>query len=79
MNVSLGYSRLCALGVILIGIGLLALAAWDYFAPGDGPGVFVDEPEREILGCSAGQTSVVIFPIHNPTRHPVWVVGLEEC
>lgn len=73
------YARLWSLGLIVFGLGLLAVAAWQYFAPVDGPGVSVDEPKREIAGCSAGQTKEIAFSIHNRADRPVQVVGLAPC
>ena len=73
------YARLWPLGLVVFGLGLLAMAAWQYFAPVDGPGVSVDEPKREIAGCSVGQTKEIAFPIHNRADRPVQVVGLAPC
>jgi hypothetical protein len=68
-----------ASGLILFGLGLLAVAAWQYFSPDDGPGLTVDETEREISDCSVGQTKVITFPLHNRARHPVQIIGLAPC
>lgn len=72
-------SGIWAIGLILCGLGILAVAAWQYFGPEDGPGLTVDEPEREISGCSVGQTKVITFSFHNHARHPVQIVGLAPC
>jgi hypothetical protein len=72
-------ARLWAVGLLLCGMGLLAVAAWQYFIPEDGPGLTVDEPEREISDCLVGQTKVVTFPFHNRARHPVQIIGLAPC
>lgn len=71
--------RLGSAGLIFLGLGLLALAAWQYYAPPDGPGVDVDEPTREIADCSVGETKEIVFSIHNRAAHPVQVVGIAPC
>jgi hypothetical protein len=70
---------LWSIGLILCGLGLLAVAAWQYFGLEDDPGLTVDEPEREISGCLVGQTKVITFTFHNRARHPVQIVGLAPC
>lgn len=72
-------ARLWNIGLTLFGLGLLAVAAWQYFGPDDGPGLTVDEPEREISGCWAGQTEEITFAFHNRGRRPVQIIGLENC
>jgi hypothetical protein len=72
-------ARLWAIGFLMCGLGLLSAAAWQYFSPEDGPGLVVDEPEREISGCSVGQTSALTFAFHNRARHPVQIIGLAPC
>jgi hypothetical protein len=71
--------RLWSFGLILCGLGLFAVAAYQYFGPEDGPGLIVDEPEREISGCSVGQTKAIRFSFHNRARHPVRIIGLAPC
>ena len=72
-------ARLWAIGLLLCGLGLLGVAAWQYFGQKDGPGLIVDEPEREISGCTVGPTTMIAFSFHNRSRHPVQIVGLAEC
>lgn len=72
-------SRIWSIGFLLSGLGLLGAAAWQYLAPEDGPGLSVDEPEREISTCSTGQISAVTFAFHNHARHPVQILGLAPC
>lgn len=72
-------AKLLSIGLALCGLGLIGMGAWQYFTPEDGPGFTVDEPEREIAGCSAGQTKVITFAFHNRARHPVQVLGLAPC
>jgi hypothetical protein len=64
--------------LILFGVGLLALANYTYLAR-EAPGVIIDEPDREVLGCSPGLASVVGFRVYNRNRHPVQVIGIVEC
>lgn len=73
------YARLCTIGLILLGLTALAGAAWQYFLPDDGPGLIVEGPNREISDCSASQTTVIAFPFHNRSRHPVQIIGLATC
>lgn len=68
-----------ATGLILFGLGLLTVAAWQYFGTHDSPGLIVDEPEREIAGCSVGQSRVHTFLFHNRSHHPVRIVGMSLC
>lgn len=73
------YARHLNTVLILLGLTALAGAAWQYFSPPDGPGLLVDEPNREITECSAGQTTLIAFPFHNRTSHPVQIIGLAPC
>lgn len=66
-------------GLILLGLMLLAMAAWQYFSPFDGPGLIVEGPDREIPDYFAGQTTVITFPFHNRATHPVKIIGLAPC
>jgi hypothetical protein len=63
----------------LLSAVLFLAAAYGYFTQEDGPGATIDEPERTLTHLSAGETTTVIFHLHNPTRHPVRVYGLAEC
>lgn len=73
--------RLLSTGLVLLGMVLLGVSALQYlgFFPTSASGLIVDEPEREFPVYSAGQTSQVLFQIHNRTNRPVRVVGLTEC
>jgi hypothetical protein len=71
--------RLWTLGLLLCGLAMLAVAAWQYFSPADGPGLIVEGPDREISDCSVGRTTVVTFLLHNRGRRPVQVIGLAPC
>ncbi len=79
--------RIWTICLALFGLGLLAVAAWQYFGPTDGPGLAVDQPEREISDCSVGQTKVITFLLQNRARHsvlivgpnPVQIIGLAPC
>ncbi len=70
---------LCGSVLLLCSLGLLGTAAWQYFGPEEAPGLSVDEPEREISGCSVGQTTTITFSFHNRARHPVQIIGLAPC
>lgn len=72
-------SRIWGIDLLLFGLGLLAAAAWLYFGPGDGPGLIVEEPEREFSGCSVGQTKAITFSFHNRSRYAVQIIGLAPC
>jgi hypothetical protein len=72
-------SGIWGIGLLLFGLGLLALAAWQYLGPEDRPGLIVDEAEREISGCSVGQTKAITFAFHNRASHPIRVIGLAPC
>lgn len=67
------------IGLILFGLGLLAVAAWHYFSPDDGPGLIFEGPDREVSDCTAGQTTVISFPFHNRAHRPVQIIGLAPC
>lgn len=72
-------SRLLSVGFVVLGIALLSVAAYDLLTPADGPGVAIEEPEREVTDCSAGKAREVTFPVHNRTGRPLQVLGLTEC
>jgi len=73
------YAKLWSISSLLCSVGLLGVVAWLYFDPEDDPGLTVDQPEREISDCSAGQAKVITFLFHNRSRHPVQVLGLAPC
>lgn len=70
---------LCGSVLLLCGLGTLGAAAWQYFAPEEGPGLIADDPEREISGCSPGQTTALTFAFHNRSSRAVQIVGLAPC
>jgi len=66
-------------GLLLLGgVILLGVAAWEYRVFSDGPGVTIEDPNREVR-VDAGQPTLVAFHVHNPTRHRVRIVGLAVC
>ena len=70
-----------ALPTICIALGLLSLgvgAAWRYLTP-TAPPAAIDRPVRELSGVEVGREVPVEFAIHNPTGHPVRVLGLAPC
>lgn len=71
--------RFLSIGLVLMGLVLLGTGVLGYAMRADGPGVTIDEPEREFATWEAGQTRSVVFRIHNPTRRAIHVVGLAEC
>lgn len=70
--------RLLSCFLLLGGVGLLGVAAWGSRVWFDRPGATIDDPDREVR-IDVGQTVAVTFRLHNPTRHPVQVVGLAAC
>lgn len=71
-------ARLLSRWFLVVGVVVLGLAMVGYFGQADAPGATVVEPERECTDVSAGQSILISFPIHNPTRHTVRVVGFAE-
>lgn len=65
--------------LLLCGLALFGVAAFAYFVPADGPGVTIDEPDREFPAYGVGEKLDVAFRIHNPTGHTVRIVGLADC
>lgn len=63
----------------LSGFILLGFAAFANFVPVDGPGLSINEPEREFPTQAAKQRLDVVFHLQNPTGHTVRIVGLAEC
>jgi hypothetical protein len=63
---------------LLIGIALLAAAAYVYYLESDAPGVMVENAAREFPDLIVG-TNTVTYRLHNPTRHTVRVVGSSFC
>jgi hypothetical protein len=59
----------------LIGFGA---AAYAYFYLGDEPGATAEESDREFPDLAVGNNEVR-FRLHNPTRHPVRIVGCQFC
>lgn len=68
-----------SIGFLLCSLGFFGAAAWQYFGPENDPGLIVDEPEREISGCSVGQTMMISYSFHNRARHPIQIIGLAPC
>ncbi len=62
--------------LLLVGLAAVGLGVFDYWLRSDAPGVTIEEPERELPAVTGGQTTVVSFPIRNPTRHTARIVGL---
>lgn len=71
--------RILPAGLLLCSLALFGVAAFDYFIPADGPGVTIDEPDREFPAHVVGQKLDAAFRIHNPTRHTARIVGQAEC
>lgn len=71
--------RFLSAGSFLSGLILFGVAVFAYVVPADGPGMTIDEPNREFPAHAAGQKLDVAFRIHNPTGHTVQIVGLAEC
>ncbi len=61
------------LTVVLLGAAVVA-----FFWVPDEPGVTIDEPTREFPALAVGEHEVR-FRLHNPTRHPVRIVGAGTC
>jgi hypothetical protein len=64
--------------LIALGLASLALAAVLYFQTGEDAAVVVTDADRELI-VTSGVSEVVEFPVHNPTRHLVRVIGLTQC
>ncbi len=58
---------------------LLAVAAFDYFAPPQTSVVTVAQPDRTINVGPPGRKALVNFEIDNTGTRPVRVVGLTVC
>jgi hypothetical protein len=64
---------------MFLGVGFLAFSVYDYCTCPDGPGAFIEKPEREFLDLSGRFVGRVEFALQNPTRHVVRCVGLAPC
>ena len=71
--------RFLSVGLLMIGLVLVGVAASNYFTVLDNSRVVVPDAERALPECSPDEPIPVFFRIHNPTRFSVRVVGLEEC
>ena len=63
---------------LVLAVVLAGLAGYSYYLESDTAGAYIEAPDRELTTLRAGQ-HVVTFPLHNPTRHPVRVVGATSC
>jgi hypothetical protein len=66
-------------GFYVAGLVLLGIAGFLWWTQEDGPGAAVADPERTLSGIRPGEVALVVYLLHNPTRHPVRVCGLSEC
>ena len=57
---------------------LFAAAGYCYFHPEDAPGATIDDPDREFPALAVGKNTIT-FRLHNPTQHPVRIVGYQFC
>lgn len=71
-------ARFLSLGLTFSGLIFFALVVWNFLAPVDPPGVFIDTPEREFSGLQAENSTHIRFSIHNPTRHSAQLIGLAS-
>jgi hypothetical protein len=62
----------------LAGLVGFAAAGYLYFHPEDAPGAAIDEPDREFPYLAVGSNEIR-FRFHNPTQHPIKVVGYQFC
>ena len=57
---------------------LFAAALAAYFWEPDAPGAVIDDVDREFPNLTVGAHDVR-FKLHNPTQHPIRVVGYGTC
>ena len=62
----------------LAGIALLGAAGYAYWLESDRPGAAIDQLDREFPALVVGENSIT-YRLHNPTRHPVRIVGCSSC
>jgi hypothetical protein len=72
------FIRLLSTGLLLLGLGLLGVAAWEYSTADDGPGITIEDSDREVTVDADGQASVV-FRVQNHSGRAVRVVSVAEC
>jgi hypothetical protein len=65
--------------LLLLGVGLLGLASWEYFASAGDQRVTVDEQDLWVDVERPGVEVTVVFHVHNSSHKPVRVVGLSQC
>jgi hypothetical protein len=53
-------------------------AIYAYFQPADGPGAAPDQEDYQFPALAIGLNDIRIR-VHNPTQHPVRVVGYRFC
>jgi hypothetical protein len=71
--------RLLSAALVLVGLSLLGVAAWSYFAPPRGPALETPETDMELGQCTPGQETEVVFHLQNNSRRPIRVLGLAPC
>jgi hypothetical protein len=63
----------------LVGIGLLAWAAFLYLAPAPDPALEVAATDIEVTDATPGQKREVVLRLHNHSGEPIRILGLALC
>ncbi len=71
--------RFLSYSLMLIGLGLLGLAGWQFFLSLDRPGAALNVAELHVSGLVPAMPTVAAIEIRNDSRHTVRVLGLATC
>ncbi len=72
-------SRMLSALTMLMGCGLIAIAAYGWVLALEPSGVVIEEPDRALSNIFCGEEIERSVLIRNSGQHAVRVVGLSEC
>jgi hypothetical protein len=71
--------RLIPSALLVAGVALFALVAYEYYAPGAGPALAVEQTDIEFSALLPEKETTVVFHLDNRSGRPLRVVGIAGC